>query len=196
MLGGMSDDEPGPPVPQPARVRRLGPEDWKLLRDIRLTALAEAPYAFSSTLAREQGFSEAKWRSRLAETAYFAAWQDGEPAGLAAGLDDAADPARPHLVSMWVSPPARGRGVADAVVAAVAGWARDQGAVALLLWVTDANPRARAFYQRMGFRSTGLRQLVRPEERDHWEEQMTLDLSGADLSGPGTQRSGLTTGSS
>ena len=173
----MNDGEPRPPAPPSAGVRRLGPEDWKLLRDIRLAALAEAPHAFSSTLAREQNLSEAQWRSRLAETAYFAAWQHGEPAGLAAGLDDAADPARPHLVSMWVSPQARGRGVADAVMAAVAGWARDRGAAALVLWVTDANPRARAFYRRMGFRSTGLRQLVRPEEPDHWEEQLARELS-------------------
>jgi GNAT superfamily N-acetyltransferase len=175
MLGGMSSDETL--AADPAEVRRLGPDDWKLLRDIRLTALAEAPHAFGSTLAREQAFSEAKWRSRLAETTYFAAWQHGEPAGIAAGLDDGSDPGRPHLVSMWVSPQARGRGVADAVVAAVIGWARDRGAAALLLWVTDANSRARAFYQRMGFRSTGLRQLVRPDEPDHWEEQMARELS-------------------
>ncbi|MGD0686975.1 MAG: GNAT family N-acetyltransferase [Streptosporangiaceae bacterium] len=82
-----------------------------------------------------------------------------------------------HLVSMWVSPAARGRGIADDLVAAVSGCARADGAQRLTLWVTDVNARAQAFYQRLGFRGTGRRQLVRPDEPDHWEQEHVLDLS-------------------
>jgi ribosomal protein S18 acetylase RimI-like enzyme len=79
---------------------------------------------------------------------------------------------------MWVSPQARGSGVADQLVRAVCGAARADGATRIRLWVTEVNPRAQAFYQRMGFCRTGARQVVRPEEPDHWEEERARDLSG------------------
>ena len=41
--------------------------------------------------------------------------------------------------------------------------------------VSDVD-RAKAFYRRMGFTPTGARQPVRPDEPDHIEEQMILDL--------------------
>lgn len=41
------------------------PDHWRLSRDIRLRALAEAPDAFCSTLEGEQGLDEAGWLSRL-----------------------------------------------------------------------------------------------------------------------------------
>ncbi len=164
-------------------VRRLGPQDWELSRRVRLAALAEAPYAFMSTLERELGFEDRVWRERLgsATAATFLAWLDGDPAGTATGKvenpdDEFAVPGAWQLVGMWVDPRARGLGVAAALVEAVAGHASAAGAPDLVLWVTEVNDRARAFYQRMGFSRTGARQPVRPTEPDHWEEQMIRQL--------------------
>jgi ribosomal protein S18 acetylase RimI-like enzyme len=81
-----------------------------------------------------------------------------------------------HLISMWVSPAARGQGLADRLIAAVCDLARAEGAPELELWVTLRNDRARAFYQRAGFLATGDQQLVRPQEPDHWEERMVRPL--------------------
>jgi ribosomal protein S18 acetylase RimI-like enzyme len=164
-------------------IRGLGPGDWELGRQVRLAALAEAPYAFMSTLEREQGLPEQVWRQRLGSVTAttFLAWHDGEPAGTATGkVDDPDDefalPGAWQLVGMWVDPRARGLGVADALIEAVAGHVRAAGAPTLVLWVTEVNDRARAFYQRMGFSLTGARQPVRPTEPDHWEEQMIRQL--------------------
>jgi ribosomal protein S18 acetylase RimI-like enzyme len=164
-------------------IRRVGPEDWELSRRVRLAALADAPYAFMSTLARELGFEDTVWRDRLgsATAATFLAWHDGEPAGTATGkVEDPDDEFAVHgawqLVGMWVDPRARGLGVADALVEAVAGHVSVAGAPQLVLWVTEVNDRARAFYQRMGFSLTGARQPVRPTEPDHWEAQMIRQL--------------------
>jgi GNAT superfamily N-acetyltransferase len=112
----------------------------------------------------------------------FIAWQDGEPAGLAGAFVVPQEELPPgvrrawHLVSMWVSPAQRGTGLAERLVQAVTGAARADGATRLILWVTDVNERARAFYGRLGFRPTGARQLVRPDEPDHWEEERSRDL--------------------
>ena len=112
----------------------------------------------------------------------FIAWQDGEPAGLVGAFVVPQEELPPgvrrawHLVSMWVSPALRGSGLAEQLVQAVAGAARADGATRLILWVTEVNERGRAFYGRLGFRPTGARALVRPEEPDHWEEERSLDL--------------------
>jgi ribosomal protein S18 acetylase RimI-like enzyme len=170
---------------RPAEIRRLVPADWAALRQARLAALAEAPYAFSSTLERELGFDEELWRGRIASSAIFMAWQDGQPAGMAAGVSEQgaraagyqdAGAGASHMLSMWVSPQARGRGVGDGLVEAVCDWARADGAARVELWVTDVNARARRFYQRAGFVGTGRRQQVRPDEPDHWEQQMERQL--------------------
>jgi hypothetical protein len=42
-------------------VRRLGANEWPLLRAVRLRALADAPYAFGSTFDSEAGRSDEWW---------------------------------------------------------------------------------------------------------------------------------------
>lgn len=162
-------------------VRRVIPAEWATYREVRLTALADAPYAFSSTLNRELGFGEQLWRQRIETSTTFLAWRNGQPVGTAAGLADGGDdahrvPGSWQLVAMWVSPQVRTLGVADALVEVIAESARGEGAAALVLWVTEVNGRARSFYQRMGFRGTGARQLVRPDQPDHWEAQLVREL--------------------
>jgi ribosomal protein S18 acetylase RimI-like enzyme len=156
------------------QVRRLAADEWAQLRVARLAALAEAPYAFGSTLAQEQQFTERTWRERAGRGNTFSAWCGDTIIGLATGIDAGDDW---HLVGMWVSPKLRGAGVADRLVAAVCELARQSGATSVTLWVTEVNDRARAFYRRVGFAPTGRRQLVRLEEPDHWEEELILRLA-------------------
>ena len=142
-------------------VREVTADDWELMRDVRLAALSEAPYAFGSTHAREAAFTEEKWRGRLSERSvtFFAHEEpddgepaDREPAGLAGVYveDGAAD-----LVSMWVRPSARGRRVGEALVEAAAAWAKAHLFGTLYLWVTESNAPARRLYERCGFTPTG-----------------------------------------
>jgi GNAT superfamily N-acetyltransferase len=172
----MSDKEVGKPM---AQVRRAGPDQWRVYRDLRLGALAEAPYAFSSTLERELAFDDRIWQQRLGSggAATFLAWDDDQVVGMASGKrenpdDEFAVPGAWQLVAMWVSPSVRGTGVAAALVEAVAEYVRGTGAPALVLWVTEVNDRARRLYERLGFAPTGCRQPVRPDEPDNWEVQL------------------------
>jgi ribosomal protein S18 acetylase RimI-like enzyme len=159
------------------QIRRMEPGEWTTVRGVRLAALADAPEAFASTLDRELGFEEATWRERIAASPWFLAWRDGEPVGLVAVVTQ--QPGGLHLVSMWVSPQVRGSGVADGLVAAVTAHARAAGVSTVTLWVATGNDRARGFYERMGFRSTGVRQTYqRADAPDLDEEELALDLAG------------------
>lgn len=143
-------------------VRRLQPEEWQVLRDIRLVALADSPSAFASTLAREQAFTEDDWRRRLTSGCSVVALDGGSPepgaaVGLAGGyLHDGV----PELIAMWVHPGWRGSGAADQLVEEVAAWAREQEAARLTLWVVEGNAVAERVYRRLGFAHTGAAQPV------------------------------------
>ena len=159
---------------QAAQVRRVRESDWAALRAARLAALADAPYAFSSTAAREQQFTEETWRDRTRTGAVFAAWSGRDIVGLATAR---LDPDEGWcLVGMWLRPSWRASGVADQLVDSVCEHARAAGAESISLWVTEVNARARAFYARLGFSPAGGRQLVRPEEPDHWEVHLARVL--------------------
>jgi ribosomal protein S18 acetylase RimI-like enzyme len=58
---------------------------------------------------------------------------------------------RAELISMWVDPAVRGRGVATALITAIAGWAASTGAATLALSVMPDNVAARRTYERSGF---------------------------------------------
>jgi GNAT superfamily N-acetyltransferase len=156
-------------------VRRAGPDDWPSARAVRLAALADAPAAFGSTHGREVRFEEAEWRNRIANSAWFLAWLDGDPVGLVVGIADEAAPAERHVVSMWVRTDVRGTDAAPALVCAVREWARTQGADCLTLWVADGNDRARRFYQGIGFRTTCQRQPL-PSNPAVGEKKLRLQL--------------------
>jgi ribosomal protein S18 acetylase RimI-like enzyme len=139
-------------------VREVKVDEWELLRDVRLAALREAPYAFGSSYAREASFTEEQWRERLSSRSvtFFADVPGAaEPAGIAGVYEE---DGMADLVSMWVRPSARGLGVGAALVTAAADWAKARDHDSLYLWVTETNPAALGLYQRCGFTPTGERQ--------------------------------------
>jgi GNAT superfamily N-acetyltransferase len=93
-------------------------------------------------------------------------FEDDLPVALAGGFWEDTEPDIAELVSMWVSPPARGKGYGSALIAAVNEWAV-AGGWTLALWVTDGNQPARTLYEAEGFVATGERQpLPSDPERD------------------------------
>ncbi|MFQ1001236.1 GNAT family N-acetyltransferase [Modestobacter sp. SSW1-42] len=98
------------------------------------------------------GLPEDDWRGLLRAGGQRLAWLGDVPVGLARG---AVHRDEHHLVGMWVSPTARGHGVAAALVQSVVEWARGLGAPRLLLWVVGDNAAAQELYRRAGFAPTG-----------------------------------------
>ena len=140
-------------------IREIGADGWQAVRDIRLASLQDAPGAFASTYAREVTVAEADWLRRISGGGYFLAYAPelgGGPVGIVGGYE--AEPGTIELISMWVSPAARGRGIGQALVEAVVGRARARGLSRVHLWVTESNHSARRLYERCGFQPTGERQ--------------------------------------
>jgi ribosomal protein S18 acetylase RimI-like enzyme len=144
-------------------VRRAVLGDEPILREVRLQALSDAPDAFGSTYERELARTPADWQRWMSPGATFILYEPAGARGIIAGLRDETDPTVVHLMAMWVHPKIRGSGGADELVAAVVVWARSEDAKLVRLKVMQGNDRARHFYERMGFRPTGQRQV---RERD------------------------------
>ena len=145
-----------------SELRRLGPDDWEVFRDIRLRSLADSPDAFGSTLAREQAFDESEWRRRLSGPVYVV--EDPDPVALGGLFDDAGVL---HVWGMWTDPAHRGRGHARRVLDALI--APHVGAV---LDVNVTNDAARAAYERYGFVGTGRFEPLRPGSEQRMERMV------------------------
>jgi GNAT superfamily N-acetyltransferase len=165
-------------------VVQVGPDDWAAWRDVRLEALRDAPTAFGSTYESHVGRTEQQWRDRLhpANGLTCLSMLDGRVVGIAAGHSEGNGVV--ELISMWVSPDARGRGVGGALVDEVVRWAREQRAEAVELWVTRGNEPAERLYARHGFVRTGAAKPL-PSNPALDEISMRLSLCAPVPSPPG-----------
>lgn len=129
-------------------IRIAGPDDWVDWRRLRLRSLTENPEAFASSVTMWTGDrdTEANWRSRLSSPgACFLAYDGAAPVGMVGAQPDDAGV---ELISMWVAPEARRRGLGGQLIDAVIDWA---GRRVLHLRVIDGNAAALTTYESRGF---------------------------------------------
>lgn len=156
----------------PVVIRRVDEDDWQVVREVRLRALRESPEAFGSSLAREEGFAESHWRMRLRTSPTWVAVDDeGVPRGIVSMVQEPGSPESDrHVVSLWVAPEVRRRGVGWSLLDAATRGAAADGAETVSLWVVDDNASAVDLYVRAGFERTGERQAL-PRDPDQTEER-------------------------
>lgn len=154
-------------------VRRTNASDATALRAIRLESLIDTPEAYGSIYANLLCWSDARWRRAALESNYFFAECDGQVVGMASGGFNDMHPDTYWLFAMFVTPRFRGTGVASTLVQEVSAWARRDGADRLFLHVTESVPRARAFYEKLGFRYNGERITM---DRDPSLTLVTMEL--------------------
>jgi ribosomal protein S18 acetylase RimI-like enzyme len=139
------------------------PDQWQLHKTIRCTALADAPYAFSTTLESALSRSDAEWavfthqRASAPNSVTFFAFAGETPCGMAACAikgDEA------EMFAVWVAPSHRRSGGGLALVQFAARWAKSHGAKLLNVGVFNDNTGALAFYHSIGFKDMG---KVKPE---------------------------------
>jgi ribosomal protein S18 acetylase RimI-like enzyme len=142
-------------------VRRIRIDEDQLLREVRLRALSDTPLAFGSTYVREETFDTAEWKRRATRAAtsddgaMFLAFDDNDCCGIIGCFGSEDQPGEACIVSMWVAPEYRRRGIGNALMRKAEEWARKQKFKQLSLDVTEGNQAAITLYEHCGFYLTG-----------------------------------------
>ena len=149
-------------------LRRLQPEDWPLLKAVRLEMLADTPMAYVESLQAARRQTDAQWHERASamsadDSVTLIADEGGRGSRIRALMrvvvKHPQDPGRAlqaMLISVYVAPEYRGLGLADQLLKECCEAAEiDLGAHSLELGVHEDNGRALAFYTRHGFQLTG-----------------------------------------
>ena len=132
---------------------RIGPEDWREFRTVRLASLREAPDAFGSRHADWVDAGEDRWRARLTDVPLTVVARSAEgPVGVISGVESEE---AVELISMWVAPAERGTGLARRLMDEVIAWATARGRRTCLM-VRDDNVAAIRAYTRAGFVDHGV----------------------------------------
>jgi RimJ/RimL family protein N-acetyltransferase len=137
--------------------RRIQSGEVELFKKMRLMALQDAPYAFSSTYESALRRTDESWREQAERTAQgmdratFISFSDEEPVGMAAlyRLENQADVG--ELLQVWVAPGQRGGQAARSLMDAVFTWAGENHFCKIIASVRRENPGAIQFYLKYGF---------------------------------------------
>jgi ribosomal protein S18 acetylase RimI-like enzyme len=143
-------------------IRPLHPDQWEVHKHLRLAALADAPYAFTTQLMDVLERTDREWMELTERRAadpngvtYFA-YTEGEPCAMAACiLSELGVEMLAEMLAVWVAPERRKVGVGQTLVDYACTWALEHGAGALIVGVYADNQEAVAFYRSVGFRLTG-----------------------------------------
>ncbi|GAA0919662.1 GNAT family N-acetyltransferase [Streptomyces thermoalcalitolerans] len=170
-MAGMTTTAPGHYVIRPVRT-----EEWPAVKALRLRALQDpiAHLAFLETYEDAVAKPDSYWQERTAQAAvgatdaqqFIAEGPDGEWVGSLtvfveeAGTTDWAgfpvERRQGHIVGVYVRPEHRGCGLTEVLFDEALQWAWDVGVERVRLIVHENNGRALRFYQRIGFRPSGV----------------------------------------
>jgi ribosomal protein S18 acetylase RimI-like enzyme len=154
------------------QVRRIKAREWRRYRELRLEALQDSPLAFVEQYQESLAQPDQFWQDRVERNAagstssMFVAVCAGRFVAKASCFaePDVTDYVSAHIVGVYVTPPSRGEGVADALMTAVISWAQDEAhADRIRLFVMQTNDRAAGFYRRIGFVPTGATMAYPPD---------------------------------
>ncbi|HTV48793.1 MAG TPA: GNAT family N-acetyltransferase [Phycisphaerae bacterium] len=141
-------------------LEQITPSNALVFKAVRLAALQDSPSAFGGTFAKESQLNDVDWLKRAAvwsndRSVGYIVMDAGNACGIAAAFLDERDSLKAHLISMWVAPAYRRRGIGRLLIEAINTWACTRGAHMLQLMVTNNDNTAIEFYKRCGFSMTG-----------------------------------------
>lgn len=168
---------------------KLSPDQWPAYQHIRLEALKNEPQAFSSSYITFSQKPDSYWQMRLAQAAegtsgwlLFArptppAVTPSTPADPVVGMIGAfridEEPGVAEIVSVYVTPAWRGKGVGRALMTAIIQTLCQEGSFhTLRLGVSDSQINAQTLYRSLGFQLKDSLQAVLADGKVHQEYLM------------------------
>jgi len=130
------------------KISQLSQESWLRFKTIRLKGLLEDPLAFGGSYEEELHFDEAQWRE-FTSNIWFALIDD-RIVGMI-GLVKDINSSNGQLISFWVEPSYRRKGIGKALVFAIQEYARNNSMEKLFLFVTVTQETSIRLYEKMGF---------------------------------------------
>lgn len=135
-------------------VKKLTTNDWQEYRAIRLEALAAHPNFFSPSRDETQ-LTETDWKQRLSNqnAASFGLYAEGELIGLTGIFRDHTELKTAHLVSSYIKPKFRKKGLSRLLYEERIKWAKAQKDVQILLVDhNEENEPSMKAHQKFGFK--------------------------------------------
>jgi ribosomal protein S18 acetylase RimI-like enzyme len=137
---------------------RLPVEQWPAYRQIRLEALRDSPQAFGSTYTESLARPDSQWQTRLEEAAkgeevwlLFARIGERLVGMIGAYVEEKVEPPVAAIVSMYVTPAERGKGISTRLMQAILETLQAAGIYKAVLGVNVDQTAALHLYQRFGF---------------------------------------------
>lgn len=162
----------------PIQIVGLSARKWQEYRQLRLEALKESPEAFSSRYDEQVNLPDEYWKSRLEEAAKGASsWllfaRSGESlVGMVGAMRDPANGLKAQIISMYVTPEARGRGVAGLLMHAILMVIKESGICQACLTVNLDQAPAVHVYKKFGFNITQVETSTMGDGAGHDEATM------------------------
>ena len=162
-------------------IRKLTEDDIEALWNLRLRALRDNPEAFGSTYEETLQRGKESYRQRLqqphTETFYLGAFEEESLVGMVGFFRENGlkGQHKGYIISMFVAPEQRGRGVGKALVTEAIAQARTiPGVEQLHLAVVTTNTAARQLYRSLGFEVYGLEPHALQQGEQYWDEELMV----------------------
>ena len=143
----------------PIEICTLAPAEWRAYRALRLEALRDSPQAFGSSYQDQLSRPDSFWRTRLEDAAkgqhtwlFFARAGQAWVGMTGAYHEEADDPGLATIVSVYVTPTARGQGISTRLMQAILDQLRQAGFRTAQLGVVLGQTAALHLYQGFGFK--------------------------------------------
>ncbi|HBH26324.1 MAG TPA: hypothetical protein DDX54_02855 [Rhodospirillaceae bacterium] len=169
---------PGPCGAQGITVRRLGPQDWEIYRDMRLEALAAHPAFYLLTHAQAAAEPDTYWQDRVAQddAPLFGLCDGPRLVGIGGVFWPPGDDT-PRLCQGYIAAPYRRRGLSRLLYAARIDWARSVGSVALTAGHDKNNTACRGAMLAAGLHPTYVTQQKRSDSTPTTTQHYRLELA-------------------